>query len=91
MSLHAAWKRSCSPVPLTQLAGFIVRKTQGPNRQPSFRLLNETKDYPADTIRAGSEADTAMRALADHYAETGNPARHLRTTRTCSQNHGFET
>ncbi len=40
----------------------------------AFRLLNETKDYPAESIRAGSEADTAMRALADHYAETGHPA-----------------
>ena len=39
----------------------------------AFRILNETKDYPAKTITAGSEADTAMRALADHYAETGQP------------------
>jgi serine/threonine protein kinase len=37
----------------------------------AFRLLNETKDYPAETITAGGEADIAMRALADHYAETG--------------------
>jgi len=36
----------------------------------AFRLLNETKDYPAETISAGSEADTTLRALADHYAET---------------------
>ena len=43
----------------------------------AFRLLNETKDYPAESIRAGSEADTAMRALADHYAETGHPAQAL--------------
>jgi serine/threonine protein kinase len=37
----------------------------------AFRLLKETKDYPAGSIRAGSEADAAMRALADQYAETG--------------------
>jgi serine/threonine protein kinase len=43
----------------------------------AFRILNETKDYPAETITAGSEADTAMRALADHYAETGQPERAL--------------
>ena len=43
----------------------------------AFRLLNETKDYPAESIRAGSEADTAMRALADHYAETGQPEQAL--------------
>ena len=37
------------------------------------RLLNETKDYPAETITAGSEVDTTLRALADHYAEIGQP------------------
>jgi serine/threonine protein kinase len=45
----------------------------------AFRLLHETKDYPAESIRAGSEADTAMRALADHYAESGQPERALET------------
>ncbi len=45
--------------------------------EAAFRLLNETKDYPAETIAAGSEADTAMRALADHYAETGRPRQAL--------------
>ena len=35
------------------------------------------KDYPAESISAGSEADTAMRALADHYAETGQPQQAL--------------
>jgi serine/threonine protein kinase len=39
----------------------------------AFRLLSGTKDYPAESISAGSEADIAMRALADHYAETGQP------------------
>jgi tetratricopeptide (TPR) repeat protein/predicted Ser/Thr protein kinase len=39
----------------------------------AFRLLSETKDYPAGSVSAGSEADIAMRALADHYAETGQP------------------
>jgi len=43
----------------------------------AFRLLNETKDYPAESIRAGSEAETALRALADHYVETGRPGRAL--------------
>jgi hypothetical protein len=37
----------------------------------AFRLLRETKDYPAEKIQPGSEADQAARALADHYAETG--------------------
>lgn len=39
----------------------------------ALRLLSETKDYPAETIKPGSETDTTMRALADHYAETGQP------------------
>jgi tetratricopeptide (TPR) repeat protein len=43
----------------------------------AFRLLKETKDYPAEILTAGSEADTAMRALADHYAETGQPEQAL--------------
>jgi serine/threonine protein kinase len=43
----------------------------------AFRLLSETKDYPAERISAGSEADTAMRALGDHYAETGQPQQAL--------------
>jgi hypothetical protein len=39
--------------------------------------LKGTKDYPAESFRAGSEADTALRALADHYAETGEPEQAL--------------
>jgi predicted Ser/Thr protein kinase/tetratricopeptide (TPR) repeat protein len=38
----------------------------------AFRLLRGTKDYPAEMIQPGSEADNAARALADHYAETGD-------------------
>ncbi len=61
-------------------ARWIHREKDASDRiAESFRLLNETKDYPADTISAGSEADTAMRALADHYAETGNPGQALQT------------
>jgi tetratricopeptide (TPR) repeat protein/predicted Ser/Thr protein kinase len=39
----------------------------------AFGLLREIKGYPAETIKLGSEADIALRALADHYAETGQP------------------
>jgi serine/threonine protein kinase len=39
----------------------------------AFRLLRETKDFPSETVKPGSVADTAVRALADHYAETGQP------------------
>ena len=59
-------------------ARWIHREKDAKDRiDAAFRLLNETKDYPAESIRAGSEADTAMRALADHYAETGQPQQAL--------------
>lgn len=60
-------------------ARWIHREKDAKDRiDAAFRLLSETKDYPAGSIRAGSEADTAMRALADHYAETGQPDQALR-------------
>lgn len=37
----------------------------------AFRLLRDTGDYPAAALKPGSEADIALRALADHDAETG--------------------
>ncbi len=43
----------------------------GQRIERAFSLLRETKDYPAQKITLDSEADIAMRALADHYAETG--------------------
>jgi len=39
----------------------------------AFRLLGETGDYPATAFQPGSEADMALQALADQYAETGQP------------------
>jgi tetratricopeptide (TPR) repeat protein len=41
--------------------------------EAAFRLLRETRDFPVEMIKPGSEADNAVRALADHYAETGEP------------------
>ena len=40
----------------------------------AFRLLGETGDDPASAFQPGSEADMALQALADHYAETGQPS-----------------
>jgi serine/threonine protein kinase len=37
----------------------------------AFRLLRDTGDSPAAALKPGSEADIALRALADHDAETG--------------------
>ncbi|HEV3201527.1 MAG TPA: protein kinase, partial [Bryobacteraceae bacterium] len=53
-------------------ARWIHRESDARDRiDAAFRLLRETKDYPVETIKPGSEADTTARALADHYAETG--------------------
>jgi len=41
----------------------------------AFRLLRETKDYPADRINPDNEAAAALRALGDHLGETGQPQR----------------
>lgn len=43
--------------------------------EKAFLLLRETKDYPANQIRLGSEVDFVLRALADHHAATGDPRR----------------
>jgi len=47
--------------------------------EEAFRLLRQTGDYPAERVQPDSEADTAVRALADHYAETGRPEKALET------------
>jgi serine/threonine protein kinase len=46
-------------------------KDAGARIDEAFRLLRETKDYPAETIQPGSEAASALQALASQYAETG--------------------
>ena len=40
----------------------------------AFRLLEQTGDYPAAKVQPGSESYTALEALADHDAETGQPS-----------------
>jgi tRNA A-37 threonylcarbamoyl transferase component Bud32/tetratricopeptide (TPR) repeat protein len=47
----------------------------------AFRLLKETKDYPTDKLEPGGEAETVLRALASHYADTGEPAKAVDTYR----------
>jgi len=39
--------------------------------EAAFRLLRDTGDYSTAVLTPGSEADIAVRALADHDAETG--------------------
>jgi serine/threonine protein kinase len=41
----------------------------------TFEVLRKTGDYPASKIELDSEADLALRALADHYAATGQPTK----------------
>src|SRR4029077_20997051 len=45
----------------------------------AMRLLRGTRDYPAEAIRPGSEADIVLGSLADHYAETGHPDKAIET------------
>jgi tetratricopeptide (TPR) repeat protein/predicted Ser/Thr protein kinase len=41
--------------------------------ETALALLRGTKDFPADQVVLGSEAATALRALADHHAAIGQP------------------
>jgi tetratricopeptide (TPR) repeat protein len=47
----------------------------------AFENLRGLKEYPAGRVELGDESDTALRALADHYAATGDTAAALRTYR----------
>jgi serine/threonine protein kinase len=54
----------------------LNRISEARNRiESAFRLLRETKDYPADRINPDNEAAAALRALGDHLGETGQPQR----------------
>ena len=45
----------------------------------AFERLRGQKLYPSDRVRLGSESDAALRALADHQAETGRLAEAIAT------------
>ena len=51
----------------------------GARIEAAFRLLRDTGDYPAAALQPGSEADVAVRALADHEAETGRISQAIRS------------
>src|SRR4029077_721542 len=44
-----------------------------------FTILRNTGDYPSEKIELDSEADMALRALADHQAATGESAKAVQT------------
>jgi serine/threonine protein kinase len=53
-------------------ARWMHRESDARTRiEAAFRLLSDTGDYPAAVVKAGSEADIALRALADDDAQTG--------------------
>ena len=39
--------------------------------ETALQILRETKSYPIDRITPGDEAETVLRAWADHLADTG--------------------
>jgi tetratricopeptide (TPR) repeat protein len=45
----------------------------------ALAILRDLKEYPAARVIPGDECDAALRALADHYAETGESADAIRT------------
>ena len=45
----------------------------------AMAILRDLKDYPAASVILGDESDAALRALGDHYAETGDTAAAIRT------------
>jgi tetratricopeptide (TPR) repeat protein len=55
-------------------ARWLHRERNARDRiEAAFRLLRDTKDYPAEIIKPGSGAANTAQALADHYAEVGEP------------------
>ena len=60
----------------------LHREDNGKRRiDEAFDLLRKTGDYPAAKIELAGEADLALRALADYYAATGQPAKAAETYR----------
>jgi tetratricopeptide (TPR) repeat protein/tRNA A-37 threonylcarbamoyl transferase component Bud32 len=53
---------------------LLHRASEARNRiDAAFAILKDTKDYPAERITLGSHVYTALCALADHEAESGDP------------------
>ncbi len=62
-------------------APYVARPTPNNASMTAFEILSKTGDYPAAKIELASEADLALRALADHYAAIGEPAKAADTYR----------
>ena len=60
----------------------LRRETSAKQRiDEAFEILRKTGDYPAAKIELASEADLALRALAEHYAAIGEAAKAADTYR----------
>jgi len=65
-------------------AAYALRRLERPREakeriDTALTILRDLKDYPSESVRLGTEADAAVRALADHYAETGQTAEAIST------------
>ena len=70
--LYAADLLAASSYPLR----WIGRDEEAKRRiAQAFQLLREAHQYPADSVEPMSRADHVMRAQADSYAESGQPAK----------------
>jgi serine/threonine protein kinase/tetratricopeptide (TPR) repeat protein len=68
-------------------ASYALRRLHSPNESKeridaALAILQDLKDYPSEKVALGSEADAAVRALADHYAETGQTSQAIATYET---------
>ena len=70
------WLLAGSSYPLRRLHRTAESKQR---IDSAFELLRQTKDYPAQAINPGEEADATLRALGDYYAETDQPIDAVRT------------
>ena len=72
--------------PLTG-ASYALRSLKRPDESrqridEALAILRDLKDYPSEKVSLGDEADVALRALADYYADTGRPADAIATYET---------
>src|SRR5262249_24312333 len=61
---------------LLAASSYVLRRLRRPAESKeridaAFTLLSDLKDYPAARVEPGGQVDGTVRALADHYADTG--------------------
>jgi tetratricopeptide (TPR) repeat protein len=68
-------------------ASYALRRLQRPLESKqridtALAILQDLKEYPSERVRLGTEADAALRALADHYGDTGQTDQAIATYET---------